>query len=146
LLRNGSSNTGYSFDAASITLYGQSSYDDSGLLLNTDLDLQSQAEYLAFLYSSSEYRFDSIGVLLNPLSGANQSAVLGLELMDTVQVVFTPNKVGSPISRTVRIIGIDHSLNVDQHIVSFKFAEIQTQVLILDDSSNGLLDSNVLGM
>ena len=133
-------------DDASITLYGQSTYEDNGLLQNTDDDLIQQARYLAARYSDSEYRFDSISVMLNPLSGADQSAVLALDLMDTVQVKFTPNQVGSQIVKTVRIIGIEHSLDVDQHVIVFKFAEVKTQVLILNDSSNGLLDSNVLGM
>ena len=59
---------------------------------------------------------------------------------------FPPNQVRSQIVKTVRIIGIEHSLDVDQHVIVFKFAEVKTQVLILNDSSNGLLDSNVLGM
>lgn len=146
LTRNGSSNTGYSVDNDSLALYGQLNYEDTGLLLNSDLDLEAQAEYLTFLYSDSEYRFNSVTVMLNPLSGADQSAVLGLDLMDTVQVVFTPNKIGPPITKTLRIIGIDHSIDVDQHRISFRFAEVKTQVLILNDSSYGLLDSNVLGM
>lgn len=133
-------------DAASIAIYGQSTYEDNGLLQNTDDDLTQQARYLAARYSDSEYRFDSISVMLNPLSGSDQSAVLALDLMDTVQVKFTPNQVGSQIVRTVRIIGIEHSLDVDQHIIVFKFAEVKDSVLILNDSSYGLLDSNVLGM
>ena len=105
-----------------------------------------QARYLIYQYSDSEYRFDSITVMLNPLSGAQQTSILNLELMDTVQVSFTPNKIGSPITKTLRIIGIDHSLDVDQHSITFKFAEKKTDVLILDSSSKGLLDSTVLGM
>jgi hypothetical protein len=133
-------------DAASISLYGLNSYEDSGLLLNTDDDLIQQARYLIYQYSDSEYRFNSVTVMLNPLSGANQSAVLALDLMDTVQVVFTPNKIGSAITKTLRIIGIDHNIDIDQHNITYRFAEVKTSVLILNDSSNGLLDSNVLGM
>jgi len=145
LTRNGGATVNET-DSGSITLYGQNSYEDSGLLLNTDDDLLQQARWLIYQYSDSEYRFDSISVMLNPLSGADQGAVLALDLMDTVQVVFTPNKVGSPITKTVRIIGIDHSIDIDQHNIVYKFAEVKTTPLILNDSSNGLLDSNLLGM
>lgn len=132
-------------DSASVTSYGQSVYQDDGLLTDSDANLTNQALVIAGKFSTPEYRFDSVSVSLNPLSGANQTSIVSLELADTVKVIFTPNQVGSAISKYVRIIGIDHTMTPDQHIVTYKFAEVDGDTFILDSSAFGQLDYNQLG-
>lgn len=132
-------------DSASVSAYGQSVYQDDGLLTDTDANLTNQALVIAGKFSTPEYRFDSVSVMLNPLSAGNQASVLGLELADTVKVVFTPNTVGSEISKYVRIIGIEHNMSIDQHVVTYKFTETDGDAFILDSNAFGQLDYNQLG-
>ena len=132
-------------DTASITVYGESVYSDDGLLLNSDTDLTNQALMIAGKYSSPEYRFDSVTVMMNPLGSITQGYLLGIELGDFVKVTFTPNQVGSAISRYVRVIGIEHQMEIDQHNITYRFADVVGDTLVLDNDALGQLDYNVLG-
>jgi hypothetical protein len=129
----------------SITTYGLSSYEDSGLLYNTQQDMIDTANMMSSKYGYPEYRINSITVMMNPLSGTQQNNIAQLDLVDIVQVQFTPNGVGSQISKYLRIIGIDHEMNVDAHYVTFKFAEVDNEYFILDSDVFGRLDYNLLG-
>ena len=144
-LENTALDTGTAENASSITDYGQVYYSESGLLVNDPVELQSQADVLATRYGTPEYRFDAITVNLNGLIQAQQDELLALELVDRVNVEFTPNRVGSVITKTCTIIGIDHQISVDQHVVVFKFASADNGQFILDDDFYGLLDYNLLG-
>lgn len=130
---------------ASIASYGISVFSDSGLLYDTDADLIGQANVLAVKYGEPEYRFNSVTVLLNPLNSTDQSRLLVLDLCDIVQVKFTPNGVGSAITKYARIIGISESMEVDSCSITFKLATLDYDVFKLDSSVSGLLDYNILG-
>lgn len=129
----------------SVTTYGLSSYEDSGLLYNTDQDMIDTANMMSSKFGYPEYRFNSISVMLNPLSSTTQSNMAQLDLVDIVQVQFTPNGVGSQISKYVRIIGIEHEMNIDSHIITYRFAEVDNEYFILDSDVFGRLDYNLLG-
>lgn len=129
----------------SINAYGAAAYSDTDLLYNTDTDTTNQALLLAAKYATPEYRFDSVTVSLTSLTASKQANLLILDLTDIVKVVYTPNKVGSAISKYVRIIGIEHTMNVDDHLVTYRFASLENEQFILDDTIFGLLDYNVLG-
>jgi hypothetical protein len=130
---------------ASIAAYGNSAYEDDGLLYVDDTATLAAAENLAMKYSVPEYRFDSVTVFLNPLSNANQQRVLALDLARVVQAKLTPNGVGSAITKYVRIIGISEKIDIDGHTITFKLATIENEGFILDSDVFGLLDYNVLG-
>jgi hypothetical protein len=130
---------------ASIAAYGNSVYEDDGLLYVDDTATLTAAENLAVKYSLPEYRFDSITVFLNPLSNADQQRVLALDLATVTQAKMTPNGVGSAISKYVRIIGLSEKIDVDGHTITFKLATIENEGFILDSDVFGLLDYNVLG-
>lgn len=130
---------------SSISAYGAAAYSDDGLLYNSDADTTNQALLLAAKYATPEYRFDSITVSLTSLSSSKQINLLISDLTDIVQVTYTPNDVGSAITKYVRIIGIEHQMNVDDHIITYRFASLENEQLILDDEVFGLLDYNVLG-
>ncbi len=129
----------------SVAAYGASVFEDTDLLYVTDAETLNAALILLAKYEEPEYRFDSVTVFLNGLSNADQQRVLVLDLAQTVQVRLTPNGVGSPITKYVRIIGISEKLEVDSHTITFKFESIANEVLILDSDVSGLLDYNVLG-
>lgn len=130
---------------SSITAYGAAAYSDDGLLYNSDADTTNQALLLAAKYATPEYRFDSATISLTSLSASKQSNLLILDLTDIVKIIYTPNGVGSAISKYVRVIGIDHQMNIDDHVITYRFASLENEQLILDDSVFGLLDYNVLG-
>lgn len=144
-LENTLLDVGTAENATSITDYGQIYYSENGLLVNDAVELQSQADVLAARYGEPEYRFDSITVQMNGLTEAQQNELFALELVDRVNVEFTPNKTGSQISKTCTIIGIDHQISVDRHDVVFRFASADNGQFILDDDFYGLLDYNLLG-
>lgn len=130
---------------SSISAYGAAAYSDDGLLYVNDTDTRNQALLLAAKYATPEYRFDSVTVSLTSLTASKQANLLILDLTDIVKVIYTPNGVGSAISKYVRVIGIDHTMNVDDHQVTYHFASLENEQLILNDSVFGLLDYNVLG-
>jgi hypothetical protein len=144
-LENTALDVGTAQNTTSITNYGQVYYSENGLLVNDPIELQSQADVLSARYGEPEYRFDAITVQMNGLTTAQQDELLGLELVDRVNVEFTPNKTGSQITKTCTIIGIDHQISIDRHDVVFKFASADNGQFILDDDFYGLLDYNLLG-
>jgi hypothetical protein len=129
----------------SISRYGRIVYSDDNYLHNSNSDTAKQAYLLAVKYAEPEYRFESVSVMLNPLTLSQQQTVLGLEIATIVNVTFKPNQTGSSISKTVRIIGIDHQMNPDSHIVTFKFESVLYEPIILNNTVWGTLDYNVLG-
>jgi hypothetical protein len=129
----------------SIAAYGNSAYEDDGLLYVDDTATLAAAENLAIKYSLPEYRFDSVTVFLNPLSNANQQRVLALDLARVVQAKLTPNNIGSAITKYVRVIGVSEKIDVDGHTITFKLATIENEIFTLDSDVFGLLDYNVLG-
>jgi hypothetical protein len=73
--------------------------------------------------------------------------VLGLELGDQADVIFTPNKTGARIPIRNRVVGISHSIGVDSHQASFSFEALPFEFFVLDDAVFGKLDNEdgVLG-
>jgi hypothetical protein len=129
----------------SVTEYGASVYSDSDLLYNTQQDMTDTANMMAAKYGWPEYRFNSLTVMMNPLSTTDQTNIAQLDLVDIVQVTFTPNGVGSAITKYVRIIGIEHEMAIDAHYVRLKFAEVDNEYFLLDSNVFGRLDYNLLG-
>jgi hypothetical protein len=132
-------------NTSSQSTYGRLVYSATGLLYDSVSDTDSAARVLAIKYGDPEYRIDSVTVNINTLSSNKQGKVVPLELTDVVQVTFTPNGIGSAVNQYVRIIGIDHQMDIDQHIMTLHFQSLSNEQLLLDDSVFGLLDYNVLG-
>lgn len=132
-------------DPASITKYGSIDYQDDGFLHNADASTLQQALLLAAKYSEPEYRFESITVLLNPLTTAQQQSLTQIDLAYLVDVTFKPNQTGSEITKTVRVVGIDHQISVDTHSVTFRFKSTDYEQMILNDAVFGTVNLNVLG-
>jgi hypothetical protein len=126
-------------DAASQVSYGiiDKRYETvlSGATQAADL-----ANWQVGVYSQPRYRVDSVGVILGGLDSEDALAVLDLDLGDVVSVI-PPN---SSVAQVVMVDGIEHDADPQQHRVVFRMSET-TAAFILDDSSWGVLDSNVLG-
>ena len=115
-------------------------------LLSTFNAVESLASYYVTRYGEPEYRFQELTVNLNGLTGAQKENVLNLELGQIVTIRFTPNNVGSPIERYGQIIGINHSIGVDRHDITYSIGSLQFAYLVLNDVGFGILDGNVLGI
>lgn len=130
---------------SSIDRFGSLYYSDDNYLHAYDSDTTKQALLLAAKFSEPEYRFESISVMLNPLSFTKQQSLCQIDLSYLVNVIFTPNGVGSAISKTVRVIGMDHTMTPDSHIITYKFESVENEQMILDDTTFGSINWNVLG-
>jgi hypothetical protein len=132
-------------------LTSQVTYGITEKTLDTELSSEAQAQaiadYLVARYAEPEYRIESVTVNLRALSSAQVLEVLGLELGDQADIVFTPNGVGAPIALRNRVIGVAHDVGILEHRVTFNFEELPFTFFLLDDPTFGKLDDNaaVLG-
>ena len=117
---------------------------DISTLLATGSDASNLAQFWVSKYGEPEYRFDALTVSLDGLEGLQKEEVLQFELGDIIQVEFTPNRVGDPIERYGQIIGIQHTVGVDRHTITYSLGSLQFAFLVLDDEGFGILDTNVL--
>jgi hypothetical protein len=117
---------------------------DISTLLATGSDASNLAQFWVSKYGEPEYRFDALTVSLDGLQGLQKEEVLQFELGDIIQVEFTPNRVGSAIERYGQIIGIQHTVGVDRHTITYSLGSLQFAFLVLDDEGFGILDTNAL--
>jgi len=125
-------------NTASIAEYGVVSLELNGLLVDTEEAADALAGFLVRKYADPELRVDTLSVELAGLEGADQFAVLNLELADVVRVEFQPNGVGVPIVRDVQIIGIRHDVRPGSHVVGFQFASTDTAAFVFGGDSDAL--------
>ena len=131
-------------DLASIAQYGVLNLTETGLLMSDPDYVQNLALYYAQKYSSPEYRFESVDIVLDELSDVDQQKILGLEIADFVTIKFTPNGISPAIEKVAEIIRIDNDITPQAHVVSLGFATLDYFLLVLDDPEFGKLDAGAL--
>ena len=134
-------------NSTSINTFGLSVLNITKLLNAYDADLTALANYVLKAYKDPAVRFTGLMVELAGLSSANVSSVLGLDLADQVSVKRSFN-VGSPSSVTQNLIvsGIRHTVRPGSHVIEFSFEPTPYfDALILDDSADGILNTDLLG-
>jgi hypothetical protein len=144
-IERASGGTAIATDSDSISNYGQQALIQTGLLMNSDDDAESLANYLLNQFKQPEYRFETLSVQLEALSSADQSDVLGLEIGDVCEIKFTPNQTGSQINQYATIIAVAHSIQPFSHRITFGFETLDYASLVLDDLEFGLLNDGHLG-
>lgn len=134
-------------DSLSQGNYGVLTLSQSGLLMETTEAAQELADWYASLYSSPEFRFESVEIILNDLTESEQNDILDFELGSVVKIVFTPgNPQQAPaIEKFAEVIRIDHTVDSIFHKVSLGFATLDTAYLVLDDAQFGRLNTGALG-
>jgi hypothetical protein len=131
-------------DITSQELYGARSYSVTGLLTDSATDLQFLADFLLARFKEPQYRFQSLSVVLDVLSEAQQNEVLDLEIGDIVQVRFTPSGIAPAIEQYVRVIGISHDWSNNEKRVNLSLERLDFTLFILDDALFGILDDDRL--
>jgi len=131
-------------DATSQSEYGILSLNQDGLLIDSDADLATYAQYLVNKFKDPEFRFEAITINLNSKSDAVQDSLLGLDIFDVIQVKFTPNGISPAIEQYGQIVKIDHSVTLDSHTMVLGLATIDSLGFILDSDTFGRLDVNKL--
>jgi hypothetical protein len=126
------------------TVYGVTNTQVSTLLSSFNA-VQALAQFWVAKFGEPEYRFQDLEIALEGLTGQQQQDVLNVELGDVVQITFTPNGIGSPISRYGQVNKIEDSITPERHNIVFGFGSLQFSFLVLDDTGFGILDQNVLG-
>jgi hypothetical protein len=112
-----------------------------GLLLNSDGDSLSMADWLLFTTSTAENRIVEIDLNVTsfPLETAIQIA--SLELGDRIDVSYTPNQVGSVVEAVVLVESIEHSVTAFSHRVKLGVSAVtNTTPFIFDDVTYGNFD------
>ena len=129
-------------NATSQTEFGITTLALPDLLLQSDSEALTLANYLVALYANPQYRFDDLGLVTSAMSAPNRDAVNALELQDVVEVTRTYS-TGSPASVTelYAVERLTHLITAGEHRVTVGLfnTEILFQ-LVLDDAVFGSLD------
>lgn len=132
-------------DFSSQSLYGISSkFFDTLLSSQTQLDLA--AGFIKIRYSTPTLRIKQLSVNLKDLTELERATLLELELADGARVIVTPNGIGDPIDKHQIVIGISHDIDVANHVMTFSFGELQTDVFTIGDPVLGTIGVNAPGV
>lgn len=126
------------YTTTTATTDGVRSLSLSGLLMDTDTQALDMATYLANIYASGETRVSMIRIMLDDddlLTVAQIAQVLALDINSLISVTWTPNGVGTAISQTCVVQGIDHDIDAVTHTVTLALGKYDSRApFILDQS------------
>ena len=131
-------------DVASQTEFGITTLALPELLLQSNSEALTLANYLVGLFAEPQYRFDDLGVLVSALPSVDRTTVNALELGDIVSVERNYT-TGSPLSVTENyaVERLNHTITAGEHRVLIGlFNASLVNELILDDAVFGVLDSD----
>ena len=131
-------------DSESQLVYGPRSYTVNGLLNNEVSDLQFLADFLLARFKEPQYRFESLSIVLDVLTEAQQNEVLDLEIGNIVQVRFTPSGIPPAIDQFCRVIGIGHDWQNNEKRINLSLERLDFSLFILDSPVLGILDEDRL--
>jgi hypothetical protein len=126
-------------DSASITQYFTHSYNQSGLLMQTDAEALQYAQAFIASRKDTTVRVDSLTLDLqqdNYTSGT--IAGLGLDFFDPITVT-TSQPSSTTLSKTEQVFGVSHQIRPDSWKVNFTTAEPIIDAFILDSTQYGIL-------
>ena len=133
-------------DITSQGFFGVSTLSKVDLLMNLNSDALTLAQELLNKFRNPGYRFDLVSTNLNALDDEQRAEVLAKDMTDVIQIIFTPNGIGSPINKYGQIIGIQHDITVDgSHIITYRLDTLDFAPFVLDDAVFGVLDEYGLG-
>jgi hypothetical protein len=121
-------------DLASQEIYGIFSYDQSGLLMNSDAVALSMAQYYANTFAEPVFRPRRVSLDMAAQTGSDQGLLQALDLDDLVLVRFTPPG-GLLIERYMVVSGISHRVTPGTHVIDLDLIDAQEQGMIYGDAS-----------
>ena len=119
--------------------YGIQNLTRSNLPLDNDTSAQNLADYLVSQYAEPEYRFEALTIEIIDLTEEQQTAILDLELGDSVRVKFTPNDVPPQIDRYAEVIRIAQTVTETSHKVTLGLGSTEGEFWRLSDLVFGRL-------
>ena len=130
-------------NASSQTEFGITTLALPDLLLQSNAEALTLANYLVALYAEPQYRFDDLGLIVSAMSAPDRNTINALELQDVVEITRTYT-TGSPASVTelYAVERLTHLITAGEHRVTVGL--FNTEVLyqlVLDDAVFGVLDS-----
>jgi len=131
-------------DAASITKFFTHSYNQSGLLMQTDAEALDYAKAFIASRKDTTVRVDELTLDLQQDSyTAGTIAALTMDFFTPVSVTTTqPNN--TTLSKTEQVFNVAHSITPNSWKVRFGTAEPIIDGFILDSALYGILDTSVL--
>jgi len=112
---------------------------DVDTLLSSQTQVETYADFLVGRYAEPEYRFARLAVDMDNLTPAQKAQMFELDMGSVIQINFTPNGLGDPISRYGLVIFLGHSVTADEHIMNVGVGSLQTSLFVLDDAEFGKL-------
>ena len=121
--------------------YGVRTLEYGNLLFNSDTDSDNFAEYLVSRYGTPEVRISQIDINLHALDVTQAGNVIGTELGDVIQVVYSPPGGGTAVDRYAVVDRISHEIGPQMHNIVFGLSKT-VQAFTLDSDPFGELDGN----
>ena len=121
--------------------YGVRTLEYGNLLFDSDTDSDGFAEYLVSRYGTPEVRISQIDINLHALDVTQAGNVIGTELGDVIQVVYSPPGGGTAIDRYAVVDRISHEIGPQQHNIVFGLSKT-AQAFTLDSDPFGELDGD----
>jgi hypothetical protein len=121
--------------------YGVRTLEYGNLLFNSDTDSDNFAEYLVSRYGTPEVRISQIDINLHALDATQAGNVIGTELGDVIQVVYSPPGGGTAIDRYAVVDRISHEIGPQMHNIVFGLSKT-VQAFTLDSDPFGELDGD----
>lgn len=126
-------------DAASIAQYFTHSYNQSGLLMQTDAVALQYAQAFVASRKDTTVRVDSLTLDLQQDNyTAGTIAGLGLDFFDPITVT-TSQPSSTTLTKTQQVFGVSHQIRPDSWKVNFTTAEPIIDAFILDSPQYGIL-------
>ena len=121
--------------------YGVRTLAYTGLLFNSDSDSLNFAQYLVSRYGTPEVRISGLAINLHALDATQAGNVVGTELGDVIQVVYSPPGGGTAIDVFAVVDKISHEIGPQHHMVTFGLSAT-SQAFTLDSAVFGKLDGD----
>jgi hypothetical protein len=117
----------------------------TNLMLETDGEVLNWAQWIVYLSSEPETRFDEIRIHCHADPDTLFPLVLPREIGDRIRIVRQPPGGGSPITRDAFIRGIAHEVGGGRWVTTFQLQNARNFVpfFTLSDATLGLLDNGI---
>jgi hypothetical protein len=131
-------------DLPSQAKYGLKELAFTDAILDTQDDNDSLTKFLLSLYNVPNYRAESIVIPLHSLSVPYQNTMLGMDLLSLIVLQFIPGNAGNTLIKNYQIIGINHNVTTEEHMIELRVSSLDNYGFVLDSPVLGFLDTNRL--